>query len=245
MPHYWMGIYSIFLASLSICQDKKSPMPLEQRYVVHRLLFSLFSVLPCSRLNYKLGTIVFSNPVKANLYDKTSPAQTYLYQYSKCLLLPPQFRPLGMWQSLCHNSNIYTRSRKTYSFYSTMCFRARAAPGMVSQGLFPDLLGQRSQKLDSPTLSSLRSRSGTPSVPRAQPVSLPPSLCVQDFLKSRTQNSCHYTSSLLFALITDHTRWSVRVLLLCSRARTIPFGHLDLPGQFLPRCLGPRIVGEG
>lgn len=72
MPHYWMGISSIFLASLSICQDKKSPMPLEQRYVVHRLLFSLFSVLPCSRLNYKLGTIVFSNPVKANLYDKTT-----------------------------------------------------------------------------------------------------------------------------------------------------------------------------
>lgn len=111
---------------------------------------------------------------------------------------------------------------------------------MVSQGLFPDLLGQRSQKLDSPTLSSLSSRSGTPSVPRAQPVSLPPSLCVQDFQKSRTQNSCDYTSSLLFALITDHTLWSVRVLSPLLKSKDYSFWTPRSPRLVSAQMSGPK-----
>lgn len=109
-----------------------------------------------------------------------------------------------------------------------MSFRARAALGTVSQDLFRDLLGRGHRSWDSPTLLSLSLRIWNPICPKGSANFSSSLLCVQDSLKSRIQNSSHYTLSL--PLPAAQTASFGQGPSLSSRAMAVTLRHPDLTG---------------
>lgn len=109
--------------------------------------------------------------------------------------------------------------------------------------------GRGPRSWDSCILPGLSSSTGTPSAPRAQPISLPPSLCVPDFLRARTQNSSHYTSSPVCTLNTDHTPWSAASAFLkshdCSSCTSVSCRVVSAQGSELGVFLVRKKKREG